>query len=196
MRLPRLLTLAVAAAVALAAGCEGRPPKAAEGRDVTRPALGFALDVPEGWTWRDLDGDVVLEVFRQAPPAGSQAKGAADAGADAAAAAKRTRPVIHVVVVDRAGATPATWADDAVASSREIQADLEVAGREPATLADGREALALTLKSPRGLEPIVQRMVLAVTATRAYALMVTAPESDMARIGPEVEECFRTFVVW
>jgi hypothetical protein len=192
MRLPRLLTLAVAAAVALAAGCEGRPPKAAEGRDVTRPALGFALDVPEGWTWRDLDGDVVLEVFRQEAPAGPQAKGAAEADA----AAKRTRPVIHVVVVDRAGATPETWADDAVASSREIQADLEVAGREPATLADGREALALTLKNPRGLEPIVQRMVLAVTGTRAYALMVTAPESDMARIGPEVEACFRTFVVW
>jgi hypothetical protein len=192
MRLPRLLTLAIAAAVALAAGCEGRPPKAAEGRDVIRPALGFALDVPEGWTWRDLDGDVVLEVFRQEAPAGPQTKGAADAGA----AAKRTRPVIHIVVVDRAGATPETWADDAVASSREIQADLEVAGREPATLADGRDALALTLKNPRGLEPIVQRMVLAVTGKRAYALMVTAPESDMARIGPEVEACFRTFVVW
>jgi len=190
------------AALAVAAGCEGRPPAAAEGRSVRRPALGFALDVPDGWTWRDLDGDVVLEIFRQEPAAKPPATDAAPAaatdaaGTDAAPPERRARPVVHVVVIDRAGATPDTWADEAVASSRELQSDLEVAARQPATLADGREALALTLKNPRGLEPVVQRMLLAVTDRRAYALLATAPETDLAAVRPQIETCFKTFVVW
>lgn len=209
MRWRRLLVAAGCVALAVAAGCEGRPPAAAEGRSVRRPALGFALDVPDGWTWRDLDGDVVLEIFRQEPAAKPPATdaapttktdaapaGATDAATDAPPVERRARPVVHVVVIDRAGTTPDTWADEAVASSRELQSDLEVTARQPATLADGREALALTLKNPRGLEPVVQRMLLAVTDRRAYALLATAPETDMAAVGPQIETCFKTFVVW
>ncbi|MBE3070033.1 MAG: hypothetical protein IMZ66_07335 [Planctomycetes bacterium] len=191
----RILVAAGCAALAVAAGCAGRPPAEAEGRNVRRPAMGFALDVPDGWTWRDLDGDVVLEIFRQETAAKPPAPGPA-AATDAPPAERRARPVVHVVVIDRAGITPDTWADEAVASSRELQSDLEVTGREKATLADGREALALTLKNPRGLEPVVQRMLLAVTERRAYALLATAPETDMAAVGPQIETCFKTFVVW
>lgn len=182
------MVLALAAAV-LAAGCDGAPPEAARGRDVVRPALGFALNVPEGWTWRDLAGDVVLEIFRQA----------ADAGADAGEAArgeKRARPVVHVVVVDREGATLDEWADQALEASKELQADLEVVGRRKALRDDGREALTLTLKSPRGLEPIVQRMLLVVTDVRACAVLATAPESDVAGAEAAFKECFDSLLVW
>ena len=53
----------------LAAGCQAPVPKEAQGRDVIRPHLGVALDVAKGWNFRDLYGDVVLEMFPQQPPA-------------------------------------------------------------------------------------------------------------------------------
>lgn len=191
MRVSRSLALLACAAVALAAGCNGSPPEGAEGRDVVRPALGFAIDVPEGWTWRDLAGDVVLEIFRQ--PAPAKGEGGTN---DGRRGAKRSRPVVHVVVVDREDITLDEWADQTIASSKEMQVDLDVGGREGATLADGREALAVTLNSPRGIEPLIQRMLLVVTEGRAYALLATVPESDMATTEKAVTECFDSFVVW
>ena len=50
-------------ATLVAGGCEGRMPAEAAGRSLVRPALGLALDVPQGWTFRDLSGDVVLEIY-------------------------------------------------------------------------------------------------------------------------------------
>ena len=200
--------LLLAALAALLAGCEAEPPPEAEGRDVVRPALGFAIDVPEGWTWNDLSGDIVLEMLPRTPdtetdePSAPEDEGApadADASRDDAAERRhraRTGPVIHVAVIDREGMTLAAWADQAVASSKELQADLEVLSRGLARTADGRDALALVLKNPRGLEPFVQRLRLTLTGSRAYALIATAPESDWPAAEAAVETCFESFVAW
>jgi hypothetical protein len=83
-----------------------------------------------------------------------------------------------------------------VADSRELQSDLEVSGRTKTRLADGREALTLTLKNPRGLKPLVQRMLLAVTERRAYAVLATAAEPDLPAAEPAFKKCFDSFVVW
>lgn len=184
--MPGRLVLWCSAVLVLAAGCTSRPPREAAGKDVIRPSLGFALNVPKGWSWRDLGGDVVLEIV---PSAASVA--AADANRR-----ERGGAVIHVVVVDRDHITPSSWADEAIEESQELQPDLEVTGRTKTILADGRNGLTVTLRSPRGLEPLVQRMLLAATKSRAYALIVTAPESTMASVAPAVQECFNSFVVW
>lgn len=191
MRASRSVAMLVCAALAAAAGCTGEPPEAARGRDVVRPALGFAIDVPDGWTWNDVAGDVVLEIVRR-PPAARGEGGASDGGSRP----RRSRPVVHVVVVDRDGATLDGWADKAIESSKELQPDLEVVGRRAAKLADGREALSLTLKSERGLDPLVQQLLLTVTEARAHALLATAPESDVGAAEPAFKECFDSFIVW
>jgi hypothetical protein len=190
---------------ALVAGCEARAPKEAEGRDVVRPHLGFAIDVPQGWTFRDLYGDVVLEIYPQGSrggsgPEGAAAQTAAPAKAAPAAVTGRAptpaRPVVQVVAIDREGIALGDWADQAVKDSKEFQADLEVTDRKPVRLADGREALRLALKNPRGIQPLVQQMLLAVTDRRAYAVLATAPESDRPAAEAAFDKCFNSFVVW
>jgi len=209
--------LVLFAAMALAAGCGDRVPPEARTRDVVRPHLGFAVNVPEGWNFRDLDGDVALEIYPQ-PPASAAGEAAApesDAGASgdvrtcpAAPAAglaapepapAHARPLLaamHVAVIDRAGIDLAEWADQAVGESRELQPDLEVVKREPGRLADGRDALVLVLRNPRGLSPTVQRMLLAMTGRRAYALLATAPEPEGPAVEAAFQKCFDSFIVW
>jgi hypothetical protein len=179
------MILALTLFTAFAAGCEARMPKAAEGRDVVRPHLGFALDVAKDWNFRDLYGDVVLEMYPQPP-----------AAVAATPAAKHSRATMNVVVVDRGGMPLADWAAQAIEDSQELQSDLEVVSRTPAKLADGREALLVVLKSPRGVQPILQRMLLAMTDRRAYALLATAPESDLAAAEPALKKSFDSFIVW
>lgn len=192
MRASRPVAMLACAALAAAVGCTGEPPEAARGRDVVRPALGFAIDVPDGWMWNDVAGDVVLEIVRR--PSGAKGEGQPP---DGGPRPKRSGPLVHVVVVDREGTTLDGWADRAITSSKELQSDLEVAGRAPAKLADGREALALTLRSERGLEPLVQQLLLTVTEARAYAVLATAPENGAAaEAEPAFKECFDSFVVW
>ena len=163
----------------LAAGCQAPVPKEAAGRDVVRSHLGFALDVAKGWNFKDLYGDVVLEIFPQPPPG-----------------ATPLRAMMDVVVVDRGGMGLSDWAEQAIEDSHELQSDLEVVSRSPAKLADGREALLVVLKSPRGVQPIIQRMLLAMTERRAYAMLATAPESDLAAAEPEIRKTFDSFIVW
>jgi hypothetical protein len=187
------------AAGALAGGCEATPPKEAQGRTVVRPALGFALDVPQGWTWRDLGGDVALEIIEQSP--GREPRGGGPAEGPSRPPAGRRGggdlgPVLHVVVVDREGAALEAWADQAIKESQELQSDLEVTGRQAARLADGREALRITLKNPRGLKPLVQTMLLAVTEKRAFGLLLTATEPSMAQAEKTLRRSLETFVVW
>jgi hypothetical protein len=212
-RSPLLVTVVIG--VAALAGCEAGPPSAAEGRDVVRPALHLAVDVPDGWTWTDLGGDVVLEMVPAAddeasptPPTDDDAPGPAtdaaapgDAGADTDRPAarrhrERTHPVIHVAMVEREGLSLQDWAEQTVESSRELQPDLEVLTREPARLADGRHALRLVLKNPRGLEPFVQRMLLTVNDDRAYAVIATAPESAWPAFEAAASTCFDSLIVW
>ncbi|MCX5682596.1 MAG: hypothetical protein NT049_02800 [Planctomycetota bacterium] len=178
-------------AMLLVAGCENPTPKAAEGRDVVRPRLGFALDVAKDWNFRDLYGDVVLEMFPQPPAAAG-----APADAKEPPAAKHSRATMNVVVVDRGGMPLTDWATQAIEDSQELQSDLEVVSRTPAKLADGREALLVVLKSPRGVQPILQRMLLTMTDRRAYALLATAPESDLAAAEPVLKKTFDSFIVW
>ena len=198
------------AAMALAAGCEAPVPPEARTRDVVRPHLGFAVNVPEGWNFRDLDGDVALEIYPQ-PPASAAQYGPVRAGEAAARPAAETpagapepapphaRPLlaaVHVAVIDRAGIGLDAWADQAVGESRELQPDLEVVKREPGRLADGREALVLVLRNPRGLSPTVQRMLLAMTGRRAYAVLATAPEPEGPAVEAAFKKCFDSFIVW
>ena len=215
-----LLMLVLGTLAAALAGCEPAPPPAAERCDVVRPTFRFAIDVPDGWAWTDLAGDVVLEIVRvpaddaaapapdEAPAASAPGQAPAAPAADAAAdgpdfaddAARRhrarTQAVVHVAVVDRGDLSLDAWADQAVASSRELQRDLEVLAREPARLSDGRPALRLVLKNPRGLEPFIQEMRLAVTEGRAYAVIATAPESKAAEAREAFDHCFSTFIAW
>jgi len=184
----RTITMLACAALAAAAGCTAEVPEAARGRDVVRPVLGFAIDVPDGWTWSDVAGDVVLEIVRR--PSAETGEGGE------AARPKRSHPVVHVVVVDREGVALEEWAEEAVADSKDLQADLQVTGRKAARLTDGHPALALTLRSERALEPLVQQLLLVVTETRACAVVATAPENDAAAAGPAFKECFDSFVVW
>jgi len=186
------LAMLLLAGAVLAAGCSGAPPPQATGRTVVRPALGFALDVPEGWTWRDLGGDVALEIIEQTPAKTDTSA----AAAKEARIEKRGGPVAHVVVVDREGMTLEAWAGQAIKDSQQFQSDLEASPPEKAKLADGREALAVTLKNPRGLRPLVQKMLLATTKHRAYSLMLTAPEPDMAAAEKTFKKSFDSFVVW
>jgi len=186
------LAMLLLAGAVLAAGCSSAPPPQATGRTVVRPALGFALDVPEGWTWRDLGGDVALEIIEQTPAKTDTSA----AAAKEARIEKRGGPVAHVVVVDREGMTLEAWAGQAIKDSQQFQSDLEASPPEKAKLADGREALAVTLKNPRGLRPLVQKMLLATTKHRAYSLMLTAPEPDMAAAEKTFKKSFDTFVVW
>jgi len=222
-RIPYSAALLVAALLA-ASGCEAPMPKQAEGCDIVRPRLHFAINVPQGWSVRDLFGDVVLEVTPRAKLAEKPASPAGEAKTPEAIAheraAERTQPVVHVVVIDELpsqrenigietettwerrrsriieGVALDAWADQAVKDTREAQADLEVLSREPTKLADGREALLVVLKSPRGLHPILQHMLVTVTDTRAFALLATVPESDLATYEPALKKCFDSFIVW
>jgi len=204
-----LRVLLIVTLAGLLAGCGTEPPPEAAGRDVVRPALGFAIDVPEGWTWNDLAGDIVLEIVPRTGDAetAEEATSGANTGPAAAHADStdddaerrhraRTGPAIHVAVIDREGMTLDAWADQTVASSKELQADLEVVSREPTQTTAGREALTLVLKNPRGLEPFVQRLRLVLTEARAYAVIATAPESDWPAAEAAVKTCFDSFLVW
>jgi len=226
----RIGLLVVAGLAAALAGCEPSPPPAAADCNVVRPALRFAIDVPEGWTWTDLAGDVVLEITLApadeapapapgtAPAPDAAPKTATDASAPGAAPGAsapkgetaaadfaddlarlhraRTQAVVHVAAIDRDGLSLDAWADQTLASSRELQRDLEVLSREPARLADGRPALRLVLENPRGLEPFVQEMWLTVTDDRAYAVIATAPEGKVPAARKAFDHCFSTFVAW
>jgi hypothetical protein len=201
---PLFLTIATCVLTALA-GCESRLPPAAQGKDVVRPALRFAMDVPSGWSVRDLDGDVVLELLAPGSNAPAKAPTAAAVAAEVKALEKeppplvlasRARSVVHVLVIEREEKTLAEWADRAIKDSQELQSDLEVMHREPAKLADGREALRITLTNPRAVEPLVQEMLLVFTDANAYAVIATAPQSEQETCGAAFKKCFDTFVVW
>lgn len=177
----------------LVTGCGPSAPSGANQRDVVRPALGFALDVPDGWTWRDLAGDVVLEAVRRP---GGAAQPAASQQQTAPRPDRRSAPVLHVVVIDREGLTLDEWTDYAIRDSRQLQSDLEVVSRDKTQLTDGREALRVILKNPRSVEPLIQRMLLTATKSKAYALILTAPEGELAAAESATQKCFDSFVVW
>ncbi|HUX02335.1 MAG TPA: hypothetical protein VMY35_15325 [Phycisphaerae bacterium] len=192
------LSAAALGALALAlAGCERPVPAEAQGCDVVRPTLGFALDIPAGWTVRELGGDVVVEILatdrRAAAARGDETAGAAT---PPETQARRPGAVIHVLVIERQGTGLEAWADETTAELVELQPDLVISARDESELADGHEAILLTLESPRGLEPQEQRMLLAVTDERAYALIVSATESEMAAVEAEIQVCFDSFIVW
>ena len=192
MRFSPSVIASILAASFLAAGCEDRVPPVAAGRDLVRPAFGLAVNVPPGWTFRDLSGDIVLELF-PSPHEGAAPKPAASPSETPPA---RPSLVIHVMVIDRDGVSLDRWADDAIKESQQLQSDLEVVARTPGHLADGREALLVVLKNPRSLQPLVQRMLLVVTERRAYGLLATAAESELTAADEVVKKCFDSFVVW
>lgn len=195
MRTTRWAAIGVLAALVLAAGCSARTPAEAEGRNLVRPALGLAIDVPQGWTFRDLAGDVVLEIY----PSSGEAAGPTGPKTEAEAAktrAARATPVVHVVVIDREGLALGAWADQAAGEAKEMTTGLEETGRKSGQLSDGRETLLLELRNPHGVRPLVQRMLLVMTDTRAYAVIATAPEGDLASAAPAFDKCFSSLVVW
>jgi hypothetical protein len=189
---------------ALAGGCGEAMPPEAEGLDHVRPALRFALDVPDGWTVRELGGDVVLEAVA---PVGAETEPPPDEGVESNPAGRAPGVVLHVVVVERAGLSDAgggdavraaaeAWADAAIAEATELRRNMKVVEREEAALADGRPALRLVLENPRGLDVMEQRMLLAVTDRYAYGLMATGTRKRLAEAEDALAECFETFVVW
>ena len=205
MRFSPSVIASILAASFLAAGCEDRVPPVAAGRDLVRPAFGLAVNVPPGWTFRDLSGDIVLELFPSPhegaapPPAGRSLPATAGEGPPASPSEippAKPSLVIHALVIDRDGVSLDRWADDAIKESQQLQSDLEVVSRTPGHLADGREALLVVLKNPRSLQPLVQRMLLVVTERRAYGLLATAAESELAAADEVVKKCFDSFVVW
>jgi hypothetical protein len=162
-----------------------------------RPALGFALNVPQGWVVRDLGGDVVLEIVATDERRGETAP-PAETPPETPAGTRQRIPsaVVQVTVIEREGKTLDAWADDMIAELVSLQPDLAVSQRDEAELPDGRPALLLTIENPRGVAPLEQRMLLAVSDERAYALIATARQSEMAVVEPEIQVCFDSFVVW
>lgn len=193
-RAPALLLLSLGFALT---GCAPTVPPEAKGCDVVRPALGFAIDIPKGWIVRDLGGDVVLEIVATDERRGKTAA-PAETPPEAPPTERRRIPsaVVHVTVIEREGETLDAWADDMTAELVSVLPDLAVSQRDEAELADGRPALLLVIENPRGVAPLEQRMLLAVTAERAYALIATARQSEMAAVEPEIQVCFDSFVVW
>ena len=191
----RCAALALVAAGLALGGCERAVPPEAQKCDVVRPALGFALDVPEGWTVRDLGGDLVLEIL---PTDRREAGAAATDAPEGETPARRDRPgaVVQVTVIEREGTTLEQWADQAGAELIEQQPDLVISSRDASQLADGREALMLVIENPRGLEPQEQRMLLAVTADRAYALIATTSGPETAAVEQQMQVCFDSFLIW
>ncbi len=183
-------------------GCGQAVPTGAEGRDVVRPALRFALDVPEGWTVRDLDGDVVLEIV--APPPKAAAQGDETAGPGPASGGGIA--VVHVLAIDREGLPAAddadaaealeVWADAAVEEASDLRRDLRVVAREETALADGRPALRIVLEDPRGIDVFEQRMLLAVTDRFAYGLLATGPRPALSAVEDALAACFGSLLVW
>ena len=179
------------------AGCTPPVPPDAQGRDVVRPALGFALNVPQGWVVRDLGGDVVLELVATDEHRSETAPSAETPAGDAATERQRIpSAVVQVTVIEREGKTLDALADDTLAELVSLQPDLAVSQRDEAELADGRQALLLTIENPRGVAPLEQRMLLAVTDERAYVLAATVRQSEMAAVEPEIQVCFDSFIVW
>jgi len=202
-RAGRALAALLLAAGAALHGCEPPTPREAQGRDVVRPALRFALDVPDGWTVRDLGGDVVLEIIAPGarPDVGTEEASAGEKAEGEAAPAEGARTqrgqvAVHVLVIKREGLTLEEWADGAVKAITDLQGDITVARLAPTGLADGTRALVLDLENPRGIEPMKQQMLLAVTAERAYALVATGRRSEMAAAEDALRTCFETFTVW
>jgi hypothetical protein len=179
--------------LALAAGCQARVPAEAQDRDIVRPEAGLAIDLPEGWQFKDLYGDVVLEMSPRTAASTAAAEGEV---APAAPQPHAGSAVIHVVVIDRDNITLEQWAEQEIAESEELQGGVAVSPPQPTHLADGREALELKLRSPRAVHPLVQRVLLTVTAHRAYAVLATAPEAEWPAIEGVVNKCFNSFVVW
>jgi len=205
------VSAAAVLAILVASGCEAKPPAEAARRSVVRPVLGFAIDVPQGWTYRELGGDIVLEIYKAEalPATPTPSAGAEVATQSAAAQAAPATPgsgsgaVIHVVVIDRDRIGLKEWADQAIKDSQEIQSDLAVTSREETKLRDWRaenggqlDAIRLTLRSGRAVEPLVQEMLLVQTASRAYAVIATGAASDMAAAQAAVKACFDSLVVW
>ncbi len=189
---------------ALAGGCGEAMPPEAEGLDHVRPALRFALDVPDGWTVRELGGDVVLEAVS---PVAAEAETPPGESLESNPAGRAPGVVVHVVVVEREGLSEAgggdgakppaeAWADAAIAEATALRRNMKVVEREEAALADGRPALRLVLENPRGLDVMEQRMLLAVTDRYAYGLMATGTRKRLAEAEDALAECFETFVVW
>jgi hypothetical protein len=183
--LAALMAATLATLATLAAGCEADLPPAARSGDLLRPRLGFAINVPAGWTFRDLGGDVVLEMTPRTPAESPAAE----------TVAERPLPVIHVVVIDREGLTLEDWARQEIDEAAQLQADLDVVRKEPVQVS-GREGLVLELHNPRAVRPLVQRMLLTVTDRRAYAVLATATEADLPALEAAIETCDRSLVVW
>jgi hypothetical protein len=184
---------ALAAALAALAGCTPEPPAEAAARNIVRPALGFALDAPEGWSVTDLPGYVVLEMMPRATAAERVAAAGAD---DARTAPSYTHLAAHVVVMEREGVALEDWADAAVRDSQAIRSDLEVLERKPVEMGDGRKALRVVLRNPRAAPPQRQEMLLAVAGPRAFGLLATGPEPELAAERDVLDALFASFVVW
>jgi hypothetical protein len=174
----------------LAAGCQARIPAEAKDRDIVRPEYGLAIDLPEGWQFKDLYGDVMLEMSPRTAASTATAEG------EAAPQPQTGSAVIHVVVIDRDNITLQQWAEQEIAESEELQGGVAASPPQPTHLADGREALEMKLRSPRAVHPLVQRVLLTVTGHRAYAVLATAPEAEWPAIEKVVDTCFNSFVVW
>jgi len=191
------VSLVCGALALLLAGCEAGPPPEAAQRDVVRPNLRLAVDVPDGWSWKPLGGDIVLEMMPDAPAADADTDTNEPAEANAVPRRRvKRRPVIHVAMIEREGLGLDAWADQAVAATAELEPGLEVLARKPVTLAGDRPALALVLKNPQGVEPFVQHMRLVLTESRAYAVIATAPERTWGEVEPAAAACFESFLVW
>ncbi len=169
-------------AAALVAGCGSGPPPEAADRDVVRPEFHFALDVPEGWRTRELEGHVVLELL---PPG----EGKTDDGAEG------PRAVVQVLVIARDGRDLQAVADESVEAVKALQPEAELVGREAARLG-GRDAIRLRLENERGRVPMQQTILLVMAGNRAYALTATARGTGLKDEADALRVIRDSFLVW
>lgn len=184
-------TQALAVAVVLAGtasllgGCQSK--SEFDGRRYRHNGMNFSVAVPAGWTWKELGGDVLLELDGPAAPG------------------SRVRPTVHVfsrreterVDLDGAAEEFRRLLDEERRFDPMQPRTEPLQGAVVSRLAEvsGLPARRLERKVREGATQVEQTMVVTAKGGQAWALLVSVPEGTPG-VESAVEEIIRGFEVW
>lgn len=175
-----ILAVGFLAAIALAGCASGLPAEVAKLNYVRRD-LDFAMNIPDGWTWRESPGSVALIASAPATPI---APGAAENG----------RPNVTVVVEPAPMAmTLSEFVQMCRGQLSETLKKFTLIREEPRTLADGRKAWLLEFEHASLAKPVRQMQLVVMAGNRTYTVTATAEVSAFAAHEADFETIFRSF---